>query len=194
MRAMTPTTILLALATMLAACASGPRVYSSLSPGANLSSYQTYSYVPTLGTQTQGQPTTLLTQYLRTAVDREMQARGYRYVPDSGDLLVNFYVETNEKIQSRTTQTGPSIGVGYGYYGYRGGLYSSWQTYPETEISQYTEGTLNIDLADAARRELVWEGVAIGRITEEARSNVQAAVDRVVPLVFEEFPGGPAAP
>lgn len=194
MRAMTPTTILLALATLLTGCASGPRVYSSLSPEADMSSYQTYSYVPTLGTQTEGEPTTLLTQYLRTAVDREMQARGYRYVPDGGDLLVNFYVETEEKLQSRTARTGPSVGVGFGYYAYRGRLYSSWQTYPETEISQYTEGTLNIDLADAARRELVWEGVAIGRITEEARRNVQAAVDAVVPMVFAEFPGSPAAP
>lgn len=185
---------LLAAGAMLSACASGPRIYSSLKPQATLSSYETYSYVPTLGTDTAGQPTTLLTQYLRTAVDREMQARGYRYVPNGGDLLVNFYVETNEKIQSRTTQSGPSVGVGFGYYSYRRGLYTSWHTYPETEISQYTEGTLNIDVADAAQHELVWEGVAIGRVTEEMRRNVQAAVDAVVPQIFDEFPGGPAAP
>ena len=193
MRAFLPTPFL-AVVTLIAACASGPRIYSSLRPQTDLSTYETYSYVPTLGTQVPGQPTSLLTQHLRTAVDRELQARGYRYVPEGGELMVNFYVETQEKIQSRTTQTGPSVGVGYGYYGYRGGLYTGWQSYPETEISQYTEGTLNIDVADAARRELVWEGVAIGRITEEMRRNVQAAVDEVVPTVFAEFPIKPTAP
>lgn len=179
---------------VLSACASGPRIYSSLKPEVTLSSYETYSYVPALGTDTVGQPTTLLTQYLRAAVDREMQARGYRYVPNGGELLVNFYVETNEKIQSRTTQSGPRVGIGLGYYAYRRGLYTSWQTYPETETSQYTEGTLNIDLADAAEHALVWEGVAIGRVTEEMRRDVRAAVDAVVPQVFNAFPGRRAAP
>jgi hypothetical protein len=155
--------------------------------------FETYSYAATPGTDTPGAPTTLLTQYLKSAIDREMQARGYRYVPDGGDLLVNFYVETTEKIQSRTTATtGPSMR--FGYYGYRSGLYASWHTYPETEISQYTEGTLNIDVADAAQRQLVWEGIAIGRVSEETRRDVEAAINAVVPQIFAEFPNGAAAP
>ena len=128
------------------------------------------------------------------AVDREMLARGYRYTDQGGDLLVNFYVETQEKIQSRTTPVS-GVGVGYGYYGYRGGYYGTWGGYSETEITQYTEGTLNIDLVDSMRQELVWEGVAMGRITEEARRNMQAAIDGVVPQIFEQYPldGVPAS-
>jgi len=171
----------------LAGCASGPRLYANQNPQADFASYATYSYVAQLGTDEPGGPTTLLTQYLRSAVDREMQARGYRYVNVSGDLQVNFYVETQEKLRSRQTAS-PSVGVGYGYYGYRGGVYGTWGAYSETEVTQYTEGTLNIDLVDARRQELVWEGVAIGRVTEEARQNVQAAVDAVVPQVFEQYP------
>ena len=180
--------LLTATIAMLAACASGPRIYSSQKPQLDFSSYQTYGYVADLGTDEPGAPTSLLTQYLRVAVDREMQARGYRYVPEGGDLLVNFYVETQEKIESRrSAPPGPSLG--FGYYYYRRGLYMAWRSYPDEEISQYTEGTLNIDLADAQRRELVWEGIAIGRVTEEARRNVQAAIDAVVPQMFNEFPG-----
>jgi len=176
---------------LLAACASGPRIYSSEAPNIDVSAYRTYSYAPELGTDTPGNATTLLSQFLKSAVDREMQARGFRYQPDGGDLLVNFYVETKEKVESRTT-SGAGPYVGFGYYSYRRGLYTSWHTYPEQEISQYTEGTLNIDVADAAQRQLIWEGVAIGRITEEDRQNVQAAVDRVVPQIFAEFPNGAA--
>ncbi len=170
----------------LAACATGPRLYSSQNPQADFSSYQTYGYVGQMGTDAPGGPATLLTQFLITAVDREMQARGYRYTEQGGDLLVNFYVETQEQIQTRTT---PATGVtAGGYYGYRRGYYGAWGAYSETEVTQYTEGTLNIDLVDAERDELVWEGVAIGRITEEARRNMQAAIDGVVPQIFEQYP------
>lgn len=173
---------------VLAACALNPRVYSSQKPQVDFTAYRTYSYVGDLGTDEAGQPRRLLTQYLIAAVDREMQARGYRYVPEGGDLLVNFYVQTQEKIQSRpAAPAGPYMGFGYFYY--RRGLYMGWRAYPEAEISQFTEGTLNIDIVDAAERELVWEGVAIGRVTEEARRDVQGAIDRVVPQVFEDFPG-----
>ena len=171
----------------LAACATGPRLYSSQNPQADFSSYQTYGYVGQMGTDAPGGPATLLTQFLITAVDREMQARGYRYTEQGGDLLVNFYLETQEQISTRQVPVS-GVGVGYGYYGYRGGYYGTWGGYSETEITQYTEGTLNIDLVDAGRGELVWEGVAIGRITEEARRNMQAAIDGVVPQIFEQYP------
>jgi len=171
----------------LAACATGPRLYSTQNPQADFSIYSTYGYVNQLGTDEPGAPASLLTQFLRTAVDREMQARGYRYADQGGDLLVNFYVETQEKIHSRTSTT-TGRHVGYGYHGYRGGYYGTWGGYPETEITQYTEGTLNIDLVDAHRQELVWEGVAIGRITEEGRRDIQTAINTVVPQIFEQNP------
>jgi len=171
----------------LVACATGPRTYSSQNPQADFSSYRTYSYVAQLGTDEPDAPTSLLTQFLKGAIDRELQARGYTYVEDGGDLLVNFYVETQEKLESRASLSrGPS--VGFGYYAYRRGFYVGWREYLDSDISQYTEGTLNIDLADAARGELVWEGIAIGRVTEEARRDVQAAIDAVVPQIFERYP------
>jgi len=180
--------ILTLLGLFLAACATGPRLYSTQNPQADFSSYSTYGYVSQLGTDELGAPASLLTQFLRAAVDREMQARDYRYVDQGGDLLVNFYVETQEKIRSRTSMPSSGTYPGRGYYGYRGGYYGTWGGYSETEITQYTEGTLNIDLVDARREELLWEGVAVGQITEEARRDVQAAVDAIVPQIFEQNP------
>ena len=178
--------MILALASLgLAGCATGPRLYSTQNPQADFSSYLTYGYVEQMGTDAPGGPATLLTQFLKAAVDREMRTRGYRYSDQDSDLLINFYVETREQIRTRTT--GPAPYAGRGYYGYRGGYYGTWGGYSQTEITQYTEGTLNIDLVDSERGELVWEGVAVGRITEEDLRNLQAAVDGVVPLVFEQF-------
>jgi len=172
----------------LAGCAIAPRVYSSQKPQVDFTSYATYGYVTDLGTEEPGTPTSLLTQYLIAAVNREMQAAGYRYVEDGGDLLVNFYVETQERMESRLRGPQPTSYVGVGYYIYRRGLYAGWRVYPDTEVEMYTEGTLNIDVADARQRELVWEGIAIGRVTEEVLRDVQGAVDDVVPRMFETFP------
>ena len=175
--------------TALAACAVAPRVYSSRKPNVDFTSYATYSYVSELGTEEPGAPRSLLTQYLIAAVDREMLAAGFRHVEENSDLLVNFYVETEEKMESRLRGPGPTSYVGVGYYVYRRGLYAGWRVYPDSEIDMYTEGTLNIDIADARQRELVWEGIAIGRVTEAMRRDVQGAVDEVVPRMFELFPG-----
>lgn len=44
------------------------------------------------------------------------------------------------------------------YYGYRRGYYSPWVGYSyatETTVSQYTEGTFNIDIVDARRQQLI---------------------------------------
>ncbi len=175
----------------LSACATAPRVYSSQKPNVDFASYATYGYVAELGTDEPGAPQSLLTQYLVAAVDREMQAAGFQYVEEDADLLVNFYVETRDRMQSRISGPGPTSYVGVGYYMYRHGLYAAWRSYPDAEVEMYTEGTLNIDLADARQRELVWEGIAIGRVTEAVRRDVQGAIDDVVPRMFALFPERP---
>ena len=75
-----------------------------------------------------------------------------------------------------------------GYYGYRHGIYSTWPLYQETDVDQYTQGTLNVDVVDARRKQMVWEGVAVGRVTSKTRKNLAAAIDAVMPEIFAKFP------
>ncbi len=176
----------------LVGCASGPTIYANQNPQVDFTSFRTYAFFEEMGTDAPGGPAALLTQFLRAAVAREMTARGYSLGDADADLLINFYLETQEKIQSRTVPSGPSgptFGVGYGHYGYRGGYYGTWGGYTATtEITQYTEGTLSIDVVDNARDELVWEGVVTGRIREEALRNLETSVDTVTPQLMAEFP------
>lgn len=173
--------ILLAVAVaLLASCsAPAPTIRSDEDPGANFAAYTTYGFVPELEGEDFGYQS-LLAQYLKDAIGREMEARGYARAAEP-DLLINFYINTKEKIRSTTTPT-----AGGGYYGYRRGYYGGWGGY-ETRVTQYTEGTLSIDLVDARRRQLVWEGTAVGRIRQSTLDDIQGAVNRVVPLVFAEF-------
>jgi len=110
--------------------------------------------------------------------------RGYT-LADNPDLIVNFYVHTQEKI--KTTQTPTTTG---GYYGYRGSRYGTWGGYPsyETRVTQHTEGTINVDLVDRARGQLVWESELVGRVTEEVRENLESAIDQAITEIFTKYP------
>lgn len=168
------------LAVLLAAgCATGPKIYTSKDPAVDLASFETYGFVPELGTD-RSDYSSLLSRYLKAAASRELELRGYRPGADP-DLLVNFYVNTKEKVRTSQTPTGA------GYYGYRYPYYGAWGGY-ETTVSQYTEGTLTVDLVDAGEDQLVWEGTATGRITDEVRENLQPAVDQAVSAIFARFP------
>jgi hypothetical protein len=127
----------------------------------------------------------LFTKYMLTAISLEMENRGYT-VSDNPDLLVNF----NAFIQDKTKVTTTPSSMG-GYYGYRGGYYGPWGGYgygTETHVSQYTEGTFNIDLIDAGKKQLVWEAVGVGRITEEKLKNLEQSVKEGVPKFFANYP------
>ncbi len=172
----------LLVAITLAGCASGPSIYVNADPGADFSGYRTYNFMNPLGTDRPGY-SSVLSGYLRTAASRELEARGYQK-SDNPDLLINFNLQTKEKIQSSTMPSGPAYG---GYYGYRSGYYGTWGGY-ETQVTQYTEGTLTVDVIDAARKQLAWDGTAVGRVRDEARKNLQPAVDKVMTQIFEKFP------
>lgn len=167
-------------AALLAGCATGPRIFANEDPAAEFNRYRTYDFASPLGTD-RAEYSSLLTEYLRQATARELEARGYTRARNP-DLLINFYVNTRERIRSTST-----MAPGYGYYGYRRGYYGVWGGY-ETTVTQYTEGTLTIDVVDRARNQLVWEGTAVGRTREEDRENLKGAVDEVVALVFMEYP------
>jgi len=172
----------------LSGCASTPTVTANVDPSIDFRAYRTFGFFEKSGTDASGYES-LVTQTLKAAARREMEARGYAYAAATPELEVNF----NAKLahHTRVTQTAPVYG--YGYYGYRAGFYGGWPGY-NTYVDKYTEGTLNIDVVDAARHQLVWEGVAIGRVTEKHRQNREAAINAAVHEIFARFPVPPAAP
>ena len=178
---------LLALAALsLAACETGPQVRSVTEPGANLSAYRTYSFVAQPGTN-RGGNTTPLTTFFETAITREMSARGYQQVDANGDLMVNFNAHVSEKADIQST---PGPTYGYGYYGYRGGMYMG----PEVQTVRYKVGTANIDVVDAKRKVVVWEGIAERELSDDIMRNPQPAIDNTVAKMFAQFPGRAAPP
>ena len=170
-------------ALLLAGCETGPQVRSVAEPGANLSVYHTYSFVAEPGTN-RGGNVTPLTTFFESAITREMNARGFQRVESGGDLLVNFNARVTEKADIQSTP-GPGPYYGYGYYGYRGSLYAG----PEVQTVRYKVGTANVDVVDAKRKVVVWEGIAEQELTDQVMQNPQPAVDNAVTKMFAQFPG-----
>lgn len=169
---------------ILAGCASTPSVFSQTDPTADFSAYRTYGFSEHPATDN-SRYESLITSFLKVAVAEQLDARGLTYDPENPDLVINFYLNTKEKVQSHSV---PTMSMS-GYYGWRDPFYDPWPGYHyETRITQYTEGTLNIDAADAARKKLVWEGSTVGRITDEVVRNLEASVDRAVADTFSQFP------
>lgn len=170
-------------------CASGPDLRSDYDRSANFAEYQTYNFFADAGPG-DGKYQSLFSKYVQAAIDQEMQARGYTKTDDNPDLLINFNAMLQDKTKVTTTPA-PMTGYGVGYYGYRGGFYDPWYGYgyaQETNVSQYTEGTFNIDLVDAEKKKLVWECVGVGRVTDDKLDNIEAAVKEAVPQYFANFP------
>ncbi len=182
----------LAAASLLAGCATGPRVRSTQDAAVDFSQYRTFGFTTPLGTDREGYQT-IVSQQLKSATQREMAARGMRYDETSPQLLINFNGKLSDKLRtSSVPSSGVSLGVGRsrGYYGYRTGIYTAWPMYTDTSVDSYTEGTLNIDVVDAARKQMIWEGVAVGRVSEKDLANLQPAIDAGVKAIFEKYPVG----
>ena len=174
---------MVALVVLLTGCASTPNVVTNAAPGFNIDEYRTFSFLDPLSTDS-GDVRTILSNELIAPTRRELEWLGLRYVESGGDLLINFVVSTRETLQTRSTP-----GAGVSVY-HRRGRYGTWGGYntSTTEIIQRTEGTLGIDMIDARKRELVWEGAVSGRVTDESRRNRAAAVDDAVRESLARFP------
>lgn len=175
-----------ALALGLAGCAaSGPAIRVDGDPAANIPGFSTFGFFEPLATDRAGY-STLLTSRLKEATRRELEKHGYAYSDSSPELLVNFNVNVVDKTEIRST---PSASAGYGYYGYRAGMYGAWSGYPQDiQTTNYRQGTLTIDVVNAAKKALVWQGTAEARVTKKMRDNPGAAIDSVVTDMLAGFP------
>lgn len=175
----------LPLLAVLTGCASGPTVRSDFDAQANFAQYRTFAFANPLGTDKAGY-TTLLTERLKSATRLQMEQRGYVFDESSPDLLVNFLTQIST--QSEYVPP-PPMPWGPNYYGYRMGFYGPWAGYQfPPEVIRYTQGVLNIDLIDARKKQMVWEGVATTVINNVEQASSEAFIGPLVADIFKRYP------
>lgn len=165
---------------LLNGCASSTKIQSDYDHSVDFSQYRTYDYYSPMGVENPNY-SSLLGQMFREAIDAQMLPKGY-VKSDNPDILINVSARLEDKTKV-STYSDPMMSGG-GYYGYRGGMYDPWGGYgygTTTHVSQYTEGTVNVDMVDPDQKRMIWEGIAIGRIDEkqssaELREDIRAGV------------------
>lgn len=167
----------------VAGCASGPTIRSNVDASVDFPSFRTFGFFEPLATDRAGYQS-LISQQLVTSTERELVARGLQRTDTNPDLLVNFSADLDQRL--RVTQS-PAM-HSRSFNSHRRGFYGTWPLYQQTEIRQYTKGTLGIDIVDAARRQLVWEGFALGRVTQRTTDNIGPVLDAAVVDIFRNFP------
>ena len=172
--------VLAGIAIVLASCASKPTIESDYDHTIDFSSYKTYGFFNPMGIENPNY-SSIYGSIFREAISKEMESRGYT-MSDNPDLMINVSGKMKDKTKVTTTPA-----MHGGYYGYRGGRYGAWGGYgygSSTHVSNYTEGTVNVDLVDIELKRMVWEGVAMGRVSEkktneETRASIQAGIQEM---------------
>jgi hypothetical protein len=132
---------------------------------------KTYAYLPIKSTGTVSE---LRIRRFVDAVNNQLQQQGYTLTTDNPDFLVALHSSTREKTDITDW--------GYGYGGWYGG-------YRDIDVSQYTEGTIFVDIVDPESRQLVWRGTATSAVDESASPDQQKKrFAEIVARLFANFP------
>lgn len=108
------------------------------------------------------------------AIESELNAKGFTK-SDYPDMLVSFFTKSTQNVNVNTY--GPNWGWGWGP-GMWGG-YSS--------VSTNTEGTLYIDILDASKKELIWQGEGRGNLSRNAEKK-EEQIREFVARILSQYP------
>ncbi len=117
---------------------------------------------------------------IKDAIAKNLQARGLDEARDPS-LKINIALNVQEQLQTRQTDFRTD-----GLPRYMGQRRYSWKS-EEVVTGKYREGTIVIDLVDAADNRMVWQGGASGIIPEKTK-NFTADINQVISEVVTKIP------
>lgn len=167
--------VLLILLTVMS-CTS-VRVASDYDKDANFSKYKTFAfYKPGID---KVEINDLDKRRILRAIESELLAKGFTK-SETPDLLVSIFTKSREKVNVQQSGFYP-YGYGWGWSPYYYGNYNS--------VSTSTEGVLYVDLIDANKKELIWQGVGTGYLSQNT-SKKEERIKEFVGSILEKYPPG----
>ncbi|MFA9420424.1 MAG: DUF4136 domain-containing protein [Gammaproteobacteria bacterium] len=133
----------------------------------------------------------LVDSRIRKAVEDGLSEKGYNYIDsenidsEKADFYISYHLTVEQKISSSNVSGGVSVGRGsYGSYGGIGVGIGSGST-----VRAYDQGTLLIDVTEAAGDQLVWRGVSTQIVSEHSSAEkTTEMVNATVAKILEQFP------
>lgn len=169
---------LLLLLVMVATSCSSVRVASDYDKNANFSQFKTFAFYKT-GID-KAEISDLDKRRILRAIESELLAKGFTK-SENPDMLVSIFTKSREKVNVYNNGFGP-YGYGWGWSPYY------WNT-GYSSVSTSTEGTLYIDLIDANKKELVWQGMGTGYLTQKMDKK-EERIKEFVSKIMEKYPPG----
>jgi hypothetical protein len=112
------------------------------------------------------------------SIDEVMTSKGFTK-SDNPDLLIAFFTKEREQVNVNQYNAGWGYGWGYGWNPYLWG--------GSSYVSRYTEGTLYIDIIDARKKELIWQGEGQGVLTKDTDKKDEK-IKEFVSKILEQYP------
>jgi Domain of unknown function (DUF4136) len=120
-----------------------------------------------------------------TEVEETLVQKGWQKVDANPDAVVVLHGATETK---RTLNTFYSGGGAWGGYGYRGWGGAGMGSATTTE-SEYTVGTLVVDIFAAKTKALLFRGAASDELSDKTEKNIKK-LDKATNKMFKDFPPG----
>ncbi len=166
------------LVLFLACSCATVKVSSDYDRTAPFAGYKTYAYTPEALNLNINE---INKMRVLSAIDNELKLKGFTK-SDNPDVLIDMKVTTSTK-QIATANTTGGYGRGYGYR-WGGGFSTTTINY-----DNYTEGTLFIDIIDAAKKQLVWQGRGVKTLDPEASASAREKnINNAVKSIFAKYP------
>ena len=171
---------LLAILFMVTSCTS-VRVAADYDKNANFATYKTFAFFKT-GID-KAEISDLDKRRILRAIEAEMLAKGFTK-SENPDLLISLFTKSNQRVDVYNNSWGYG---GWGWGGFGPGWGWGWNQQPS--VSTRTEGVLYIDLIDANKKELVWQGMGTGYLTQNMEQK-EERIKEFVSKIMEKYPPG----
>lgn len=168
------------MVTFLMTSCSSVRVASDYDRAADFNSYKTFAFFKT-GID-KAEISDLDKRRILRAIEAEMMAKGFTK-SENPDLLVSIFTKSQERVNVYNNTWG--LG-GWGWGGFGPGWGWGWN---QPMVSTSTQGTLFIDLIDANKKELVWQGIGRGYISQDMNRK-EERIKEFVMKIMEKYPPG----
>lgn len=185
MKRLVPLVTALLLIIFTSACSS-IRVFTDYDTEANFSQYRTYAfYRPTID---KAEISDLDKRRILRSIEASMNAKGY-ILSENADLLISIATDEESRVEINNQAWGMGWGWGWGFNPWMWGPAMNNQT-----VSTYDRGVLLIDILDAQRKQLIWQGKGSGILTNVTNpEGRQRLIDRYVSAILTKYPASNSA-
>jgi len=171
---------LLAILMVITSCSS-VRVATDFDKNVDFNNYKTFAFFKT-GID-KAEISDLDKRRILRAIETELLAKGFTK-SENPDLLISLFTKSTQRVDVYNNYWGYGA---WGWGGYGPGWGWGWNQQPN--VSTTTEGTLFIDLIDANKKELVWQGMGTGYLSRNMDKK-EERIKEFVAKIMEKYPPG----